>query len=109
MGFINNTWIWNPEKPIQPKTNLLQGKRKRARFPLLPFLASCAFTYFLSVSGVDAVLLRPSDSCKGKHMAVRADTRVGIAQFIQNIKLKNKQTKMDDQNRSTNLNLGSQL
>lgn len=39
------------------------------------FLTSCAFTYFLSVSGVDAVLLRPSDSCKRKHAALKADAR----------------------------------
>ncbi|EOB09179.1 hypothetical protein Anapl_05294 [Anas platyrhynchos] len=61
------------------------------------------------VSGVDAVLLRPSDSCKRRHTAVRADTRAAFAQFMQNIKLKNKQTKIDDQNQSVYLNLGSQL
>jgi len=79
------------------------------QIPPPSFLTSCAFTYFLSVSGVDAVLLRPSDSCKRIHIAVRADTRAAFAQFMQNIKLKNKQTKMDGQNESANLNLGSQL
>lgn len=83
-------------------------EKENTKFPL-SFLASCVLTYFLSVSGVDAVLLRPSDSCKRRHTAVRADTRAAFAQFMQNIKLKNKQTKIDDQNQSVYLNLGSQL
>lgn len=79
------------------------------QIPPPSFLTSCAFTYFLSVSGVDAVLLRPRDSCKRRHAALRADTREAFTQFMQNIKLKNKQTKADDQSLSAYLNLGSQL
>lgn len=108
LGFINRGCILSLEVPMQFKMNLLQGKRKH-QIPPPSFLTSCAFTYFLSVSGVDAVLLRPSDSCKRRHTAVRADTRGACAQFMQKIKLKNKQTKTDDQNHSAYLNLGSQL
>lgn len=79
------------------------------QIPPPSFLTSCAFTYFLSVSGVDAVLLRPSDSCKRRHIAVRADMTAAFAQFMQNIKLKNKQTSTDNQKQSPYLNLGSHL
>lgn len=49
-----------------------------------------AQTYFLSVSGVDTALLRPSDSYKRRYIAVSADTTAGFPQLVQNIKLKKK-------------------